>query len=97
MQNLIVGQLSEIKWQRPAKQLVEHHAERIDIASCIDVLPARVGLLGADIAHGTNQRTDLGVHRAGLQMLSGRFGYTKINNVRDRVTLALGDEYVRGL
>jgi hypothetical protein len=96
-QNLIVGQFSKIEWQRPAEQLVEHYAKRIDVASGIDVLPARVGLLGADVAKSANQRPDLGVQRTGIQALCGRFGYAKIDDVGDRLTVHFGDQDVRGL
>ena len=97
LQNLIVGQLSKIEWQRPAEQLIEHYAKRIDVASGIDVLPAGVGLLGTDIAKGANQRADLGVQRPGIQTLCGRLGHAKIDDVGERLAVHFRDQDVRGL
>ena len=91
-------QLLAVERRPSGEQLVEQHAERIDVAASIDVHGAHARLFRTHV--GGRAEKQLGVSEDGLvrepQIRRG-LGDAEVDHLRHRHTVVLADENVRGL
>ncbi len=78
------------------EELVEHHAERVDVGAGVDVA-ADVGLLRRHVGGRADPTADHGVQRAIGERLRDRLGDAEVDDLGHRLAVALGDQHVRGL
>jgi hypothetical protein len=77
--------LLRIQGQHSRKQLVEHHAERIDVGSGIYIGREGIHLLRAHISRRAHQSSRTRHHHpAALRLLQDRFGQSEVDNARYR-------------
>ena len=81
------------EWKRSGKHLVEHHAERVDVGTRINVAARR--LLGADVAGRAGNAPDAGEGRlASNGGWRNRPGQAKIDETRRRFSIHLHNQDV---
>ena len=82
--------------RRTGEQLVEHHAEGIDIGPRVDVHRRRVGLLGRHVRRRAHDRPDVGQAHVG-QLHLGRLGHAEVDHLRRRPAVHLRHQHVARL
>src|SRR3989442_1482153 len=90
-------QLLAIKGRLAYQQLVEQHAQAVDVRPRINVQPAHLRLLGADVSRRADELLELREHRLVRQLLLRGLGDAEINHLRHRFAVVQRDENVRGL
>ena len=90
-----LNQLLGIERRQAGEQLVEQHAQAVDVAARINVQAAHFGLLGAHICRRADKLAQLGIDRQVRQPPFCRFGDAEINHLRHRNAVMQGDQNVR--
>ena len=78
------------------EQLVENHAEGIDIGAGIYIVLGNVSLLRTHVVGGADDAAEFGVHGGFGQAGSGGFGQSKVNDLGNGLLIQLLDQYVGG-
>jgi hypothetical protein len=87
-----------VAWMVSGQQLVEQHAERIDVAARVDIQAAHLGLFGRHVERGPDHLLEPGEERQIREPLGlDGFGHTKVDDLRHRHAIVQRDEDVRGL
>jgi hypothetical protein len=79
------------------EQFVEENAQAVDVRAGIDVEPAHLGLFGADVGWGANERLELRELGFVRQALVTGFGDAEIDHLGNRHAVMKGDEDIRWL
>ena len=89
-QDLGEGRLAQrlaLQRRRAGQQLVEQHAQRVDVGPRVDVEPGHLGLLGAHVFERADDRAELGEHRPLGQPLVDRLGHAEVDHLRHRLAV----------
>ena len=86
-----------IEGQHPRHQLVEHHAQAVDVGAGVDVEPTRLGLLRAHVGRRADGDAELGGEGRVGQPLLGRLGDPEVDDGGDRLPVGHPDQDVAGL
>ena len=86
-----------VERQHPGHQLVEHHAEAVDVGPGVDVEPARLGLLRAHVGRGADGDAELGREGRVGQPPLDRLGDAEVDDGGDRLPVGHPDQDVAGL
>ena len=89
-----LGQRLAGKRRAAGQQLVQEHAQRVDVAAGVDVELVDLGLLGRHVFQRTDDRPEAGDQRLVGQLLPGRLGHAKVDNLRHRLAVIEGDQHV---
>ena len=76
------------------QQFVQQHAQRVDIAACVDVQPAHLGLFGAHVQRSADHLGKAGKHRPLGELLTGRLGHSEVDDLWHRSAIVQGDQHV---
>jgi tetratricopeptide (TPR) repeat protein len=79
------------------QQLVEQHAQAVDVAARVDVQPAHLRLLGAHVERRADHLLELRINRLLDQPSLRRLGHAKVDHLRHRLPVVDRDEDVRRL
>ncbi len=85
-----------IQRRRTGEQLVEDHAQRIDVGPCVDVHRRWVRLLGRHIGRRADDRSGIAQTLVGQVELRG-LGHAEIDDLGRGTAVDLGDHHVRRL
>ncbi len=85
-----------LEGQSAGEQLVEDHAERVDVGAGVDVDAGHLRLFGRHVLEGADELTQLRVQGPLRQVLVRRLGHTEVDDLGDRPVLLDGDEDVGG-
>ena len=77
------------------QQLVEQHAQRIDVAAGVDVELVELGLLGAHVLDRADHLAELGEHRPFGELLAVALATPKSITFGTGLVVVLGDQHVR--
>src|SRR5271154_3304164 len=69
-----------IEWERTGQQLVEHHAERVNVGTRVQVMNARIGLLRAHVSRRSDEATRLCEYSLAGRLRPDHFRQTEIND-----------------
>ena len=83
--------------RRPGEQLVQQHAERVDIAACIDIQTGHLRLLGAHVRRGADHLVVLREQRLLCQLLIRRLGDAEVDDLGHRFAVVKRDQHIAGL
>ncbi len=89
------GQLGGVKWRLAGEQLVQEHAQGINIAPRVHIQAAHLGLFGAHVSGCANKLLQLSEDGFVGQPLVDGLGDAKINDFRHRHAVMKGDQNVR--
>ena len=79
------------------QQLVEEHAQRVDVAAGIDAQGAHFRLLRAHVLQRADHRPVLGEEGPLGELLLGRLGHAEVDHLGDRLAVVQRDHHVRRL
>ncbi len=99
-QQLVVGRLVDpllVERRRARQQLVQEHAQRVDVAAGVDVQAAHLRLLGAHVERRAHHVGKAGVDRPLGQPLVDRLGHAEVDDLGDRHPVVERDQHVGGL
>ena len=85
-----------IQGQHSREQFVEHHAERIDVASGIYIGRNGIHLLRTHVSGRAHQPPGTRHQRPALRLLGDRFGQSEVDNARHRLAIHFNHQNVRG-
>ena len=81
--------------RRPGHQLIEQHAQAVEVASRVDVEPAHVGLLGTHVGRCPDERMKSSARRGLLTETSlERLGDPEVDDPRDRCPVFVDHQQV---
>ena len=83
-----------VQRRRAGQQLVQQHAQRVDVAAGVDVEVVQLRLLGAHVLQRADHRAELGEQRLLGQLLAGRLGHAEVDHLRHRLAVVQGDQHV---
>ncbi len=86
-----------VEWRGTCQQLIEQHAQRVQVGAGIYVLGGPLGLLGTHIQRRADHLLDIGVNRRIGQRLVNGLGDPEVNDFGDRRRTVRRDQNVRGL
>ena len=86
-----------LEGSRTRQQLIQDHAERVDVAPRVDVLRAHLGLLGAHVLGRADELALLGEDRRLGQSLVERLGDAEVDDLGRGLTVLVLDEDVARL
>ena len=92
----LLAQGPRLEGEHAGEQLVQDHTKRIHIGPCVDVEPGHLGLLGAHVLGGADQRPELGVQRPLGQRLGRGLRHAEVDDLGYRATVLQGHHHVRG-
>ena len=98
--NLIISRLGELLFlqRRGAReQLVQQHAQRIDVAASVDVQPAHLGLFRAHVQRRADHLRELRVDRAVGELLVDRLGDAEVDDLGHRLAVVRRHQHIRRL
>ena len=78
----------------PVEQFVQQHAQRVDVAARVDVMVVQLGLLRRHVLQRADDRAEAGDQRVVRQLLAGRLGHAKVDDLRHRLAVVEGDQHV---
>ena len=81
----------------PVKQLVEQHAQRIDVAAGVDAELVHLRLLGAHVQRRADELREAGVERLLGERCADRLGDAEVDHLGDRLAVVQRDQDVGGL
>ena len=90
-------QLLAAKRRAAGQQLVQQHAQRVDVAARVDVELVDLRLLGRHVFQRADDRPEAGDQRLVGQLLPGRLGHAEVDDLRHRLAVIEGDQHVGGL
>jgi hypothetical protein len=79
---------------RAGQQLVEHHAERVDVAARVDVDLIHLRLLGRHVLERPDDQPQAREPRVLRQLRLGRLGQPEVDHLRHGLAVIAGDEHV---
>ena len=86
-----------LEGRRAGQQLIEQHAQRIDVAAGVDVELVELGLLGTHVLHRPEHLAELREHRPFGQLLRRGLGHAEVDHFRHGMVVVLSHEHVGGL
>ena len=89
-------ELLGIERRRAGQQLVEDHAQGVDVGTGVDIHRRRVGLLRRHVSRSADDRAGVGEALLG-ELEFGRFGDAEVDDLRRGPAVDLGDQDVGGL
>ncbi len=90
-------QFLRIEGRAAGQQLIEQHAQAVDVAARVNVQPAHLRLLGAHVGRRADELVQLRIDRRVGQPALGRLGDAEINHLGHRHAIVQRDQDVRGL
>ena len=91
------AQPAGVEGQGAGEQLVQQHAQAVDVAARVDVAGGRLGLLGAHVLGRADELAVLGEERLLSQAGAGRLGDAEVDDLRNRPAVGARDQHVRRL
>ena len=79
------------------EKLVEHHAQRVNVGTRVDIDRRRLSLLRAHILERAHDGAELGEQRSFGESLIDRLGDAEVDYLGDGTAIMERDEHVRGL
>src|SRR5271169_1076420 len=83
-----------IEWERAGQQLVEHHTQRVNVGTRVQVMNARIGLLRAHVSRRSDEATRLCEYSLAGRLRPDHFRQTEVNDPRRRFAIHFDHQYV---
>ena len=90
-------ELLPLQWGRSGQELVEQHAQAVDVATRVDVELVQLRLLGTHVFERADHRAEFGVQRLVGQWRAGRLGDAEVDHLGNRLAVVERDQDVRRL
>ena len=99
-EQLVVGGVTDalaIEGGDAGQQLIQQHAERVDVAASVDVQLAHTRLFGAHVKRGAHHLAEAGKERLLGQPGVRRFGHAEVDYLGNRRIVTQRDHHIRRL
>ena len=78
---------AQVKWCPPGQQLIEQHAQRVNVTARVDILPPQVGLLRTHILKRAQNGAKFGHAGFAVRSRVQRFRQPEVDHLRNGFAL----------